>query len=750
MVAERAWEIVLDQLEQEMDKTAFDTWARNTRFVDFNGDTFTVGVTNDLAREWLENRITSFATRMLSGIMGRSISLEFIIAEEISVETQDYGHAAEEDQVSIPRVEIVESLRHAFVNPGQAHIAPAYVLRWVPYLASTSFWIWMGYRQAYFDHFHTSAANHKPFNVSSRKIAEIVGIDRKTIESHRDKEWFEWFLTFESTERYIFKDGNVTRDSFPYTFVSIAPPTPGDHDRLIEWLTDHKFERQPIPALEQLLQTPVAELIGDPQPKPTAVQKRRQPRELTFSKAILEVCDLSKYSEEEIGKIIKLANEAESYIIDSFGLLYIPLYFMRHWVRTLKATPALAATIIRHTTGYYNPKTQEVRNSATLKGGMESLAKHMGLSTDSVRRFLVTCQTRPPKNDHEVSEIVLSEKKRKKATRNLFNEFVEVEKVYDSGDLKLKLSMIDPLHPDDAIEYEAAILLISKFVAAIGDACTEEHITRFIHSLKELGLFKDMKDSPNEDLKLSPIEEMNLSANTDLKVYPNGEMKLSAKQDPKDLPIRVMKDSPNGETKDSTINAKEQNEIFTQFKYFNHLSENTLKDYLIHITNNRIPKNTSKSNGNYTINNREPQLEWIDIREGMWDAKQILKHSGFSPETIHQIQQSVSGPTLVSYILYVFGPEKDSFNAPWQFIRSRLSVKDPDHPIPGKVSFLAKLSPIDLTHLIRETQSNWAGSLECMDSSMPGADVWKQYIRSLDSIHTLYEIAEILGLAEWR
>ena len=257
MVAERAWETVLDQLEQEMDKTAFDTWVRNTWVVNFNGDTFTIGVTDHHARDWVESRISSFAARMLSGIIGRSITLQFVTAEQNPVELHDHGHAGEEND-SIPRVEIVESLRNAFVKPGQAHIAPAYVLRWVPYLASTSFWIWMGYRQAYFDHFHTSAANHKPFNVSSRKIAEIVGIDRKTIESHRDKEWFKWFLTFESTERYIFKDGNVTRDSFPYTFVSIAPPTPGDHDRLIEWLTEHKFERHPVSVLEQLLQTPVA------------------------------------------------------------------------------------------------------------------------------------------------------------------------------------------------------------------------------------------------------------------------------------------------------------------------------------------------------------------------------------------------------------------------------------------------------------------------------------------------------------
>jgi hypothetical protein len=733
MNLERAWNTVLDQLEQEMDKTAFETWARDTRVIDFDSDRLTIGVTNTHARDWLESRVASFATRILSGIFGRSIELNFLIDTKSVDNVHDDIHT-DNQEIPIPRVEIVESLRNAFVKPGQAHIAPAYVLRWVPYLSSTAFWTWMGYRQAYFEHYHSSACSQKPFNVSSRKIANIVGIDRKTIESHREKAWFNWFLSFESTERYLFKDGTVTRDSFPYTFVSVAPPTPGDHDRLIEWLADHQFDRNPIAVLEQLLQTPVAELLGDPPPKPTTVQKRREPRELTFSKAILEECTLSKRSEEEIQQVIKLANTAESYLIDSFGLLYIPLYFMRNWVRTLKATPALAVTIVRHTTGYYNPKTKEIRNSATLKGGMGLLSKQLGLSTDSVRRFLVTCQTRPPKGETEVSKTVLAEKIRKEATRNNFSEFVEVEKVFESGDLKLKLSMIDPLHPDDELEYEAAIYLISKFLAAVGEECSDDQISAFINSLNQFGLFGDMKDSPNEEMKLSP--------NIDIKVFPNGEMKFS--------PIEVMKDSPNPDPKVSANTAKERNERFTQFKYFNHLSVNTIKDYLVHITNNRILTTTYKSNGKNSGRTDEPQLVWKVSSGEEWTVRKILVNSSFNSETIDQIQQTVSGPTLVSYILYVFGSEKDSFNAPWQFIKSRLLVENPDNPIPGKVSFLSNLSPSNLSRLIQETSENWAGTLELNDATLPGADVWKQYIRSIDSIHTLYEISEILELAEWR
>lgn len=244
--------------------------------------------------------------------------------------------------------------------------------------------------------------------------------------------------------------------------------------------------------------------------------------------------------------------------------------------------------------------------------------------------------------------------------------------------------------------------------------------------------------------------DMKLSPNTDMRVYPNGEMKISSIEDMKDSPKTVTKDYANGDTKDSTKAARERNEIFTHFKYFNHLSVNTVKNYLNHITNNRLLNNTSSSNGNAPPSRAEPELTWVMSRDEVWDTGTILRHSGFSDKNLLQIQKTVSGPTLVSYILYVFGPEKDSFNAPWQFIRSRLLGENPDTPIPGKVSYLSKLPPIDLAHLIQDTQANWAETLEITDFSLPGADVWKQYIRSLDSIHTVYEIAEILGLAEWR
>jgi len=46
---ERALQLALDQLRVEMPKASFDTWVRDTRFVSFEDDGFTIGTPNAYA-----------------------------------------------------------------------------------------------------------------------------------------------------------------------------------------------------------------------------------------------------------------------------------------------------------------------------------------------------------------------------------------------------------------------------------------------------------------------------------------------------------------------------------------------------------------------------------------------------------------------------------------------------------------------------------------------------------------------------
>ena len=69
MNAEQAWQAVLGQLQMEMPKASFDTWVRDTHSLSYESGLLTIGVRNAYARDWLENRLASTASRLLIGIL---------------------------------------------------------------------------------------------------------------------------------------------------------------------------------------------------------------------------------------------------------------------------------------------------------------------------------------------------------------------------------------------------------------------------------------------------------------------------------------------------------------------------------------------------------------------------------------------------------------------------------------------------------------------------------------------------------
>ena len=79
MDAKRAWQATLGQLQMELPKATYDTWVKNAELVSHKSNAFIIGVKNAYARDWLENRLTTTAERMLSGIMDAPQSISFII-----------------------------------------------------------------------------------------------------------------------------------------------------------------------------------------------------------------------------------------------------------------------------------------------------------------------------------------------------------------------------------------------------------------------------------------------------------------------------------------------------------------------------------------------------------------------------------------------------------------------------------------------------------------------------------------------
>jgi chromosomal replication initiator protein len=92
MKAEQAWQAALGQLQMEMPKAAYDTWVRDAELLSYEDGSFIIGVQNAYARDWLESRLSSTVTRLLTGIMNRTIEVRFVVWQDSEETTEQIEH----------------------------------------------------------------------------------------------------------------------------------------------------------------------------------------------------------------------------------------------------------------------------------------------------------------------------------------------------------------------------------------------------------------------------------------------------------------------------------------------------------------------------------------------------------------------------------------------------------------------------------------------------------------------------------
>jgi len=110
MNAHQAWQAVVGQLQMDMSKAAFNTWVRSAELVSHQEEVFTIGVPNAYARDWLENRLSSTVTRLLSGIMSRPQDVRFVVWQK------DYETADENDHEETKKPDTPAQPRNGSIN----------------------------------------------------------------------------------------------------------------------------------------------------------------------------------------------------------------------------------------------------------------------------------------------------------------------------------------------------------------------------------------------------------------------------------------------------------------------------------------------------------------------------------------------------------------------------------------------------------------------------------------------------------
>jgi chromosomal replication initiator protein len=79
MNAKYAWQAALGHLQVDLPKTTFDTWVRDAELIAYEDGSFIIGVQNAYARDWLDSRLKTTITRLLTGIMDRTVEVRFTV-----------------------------------------------------------------------------------------------------------------------------------------------------------------------------------------------------------------------------------------------------------------------------------------------------------------------------------------------------------------------------------------------------------------------------------------------------------------------------------------------------------------------------------------------------------------------------------------------------------------------------------------------------------------------------------------------
>ncbi len=81
---EQYWLAALGELQLQLTKSNYDMWVRDTEFLarDSESNTFTIGVENSYAKDWLENRLLSTLKRTLTGITGKKADARFVVMDD--------------------------------------------------------------------------------------------------------------------------------------------------------------------------------------------------------------------------------------------------------------------------------------------------------------------------------------------------------------------------------------------------------------------------------------------------------------------------------------------------------------------------------------------------------------------------------------------------------------------------------------------------------------------------------------------
>jgi hypothetical protein len=752
----------------------YNTWVRPARQGEGPEGVFCIVLPDAATRDWFVHRLDRILRRHLAGLVDAPLEIVYQIEPEDSQKTQDSDPLrvadssqvihnvstglstglSESDQARTADpsqiVHISRGLKEAIQRPERIHVMPAYLLRWIPYLGTGPFWTMVGFRQALYEQSGCAPKEQVTFEISLRRVADLIGANKDTVKSHRDDGRLQWFLEYNPTRKYN-RDpisGEARRVAHEYAFLATAPPTPGDQDLLQEWLLNEGIESGPLQALKRARQLPARDILGYPAAKPTALQKRRQPdgNSRTFLQVILSLLPPDLGSERRT-QLLEAAELLVEHLVAGFGQVFMSHYFLGEWLPLLGASPGLAITLARQH-GYYNTRTGELREKFVLPGGYEALATQLGKSLNTTVQFMPTISkgNKPgakSKSPQDMNERNQQRAARRQQVRAYTEQFIYESRRLHNGKLGLGVSMQDPLTPDHAVEYRQALDLIGWFYDAFGPQPSQQQAENFVDFLLESEIL--LSASPN--IGFSDITNLDNLDNMFVDFPDKGDLEFL------DNTVSVFSDirseaNPRDSDKEMIANSdKEQFEEIGQLKFLRIrcLNASEFLDFLLRML--ETPLNYPLTPPEAPTTGSGPR--WLPVvgeTHWSWD---VLIHTLRIPKNVQKkiAEQQASAAALVSHLLHAFSPQGEGIRVPWRYATSRV-LQDPQIGFSPRHDRLAALGPDKLQILIRTTSERMHQPMGQAVASLHGVQDWVVLMSAVDDREQLLDLAELLGLCE--
>ncbi|NOH00608.1 MAG: hypothetical protein HND47_00860 [Chloroflexi bacterium] len=371
---QQAWSSVLAQLQLDMPRASFETWVLGTVALGLENDVLLVSTRNAYARDWLDSRLTSTVQRLLVGVLNRSVSVKFIVGDELQEEMETEAEETEEPELNIEPVQWLDYDR--IVQPHKQVVVKGYLRRLGMEIGPKAVWLYVGFHQAAWRVQDQNGPSGKP--LYSREVMRFSAMSNGAFWRLLKHAGIQAHLSglvqrVDSQDARRFRrgrDGRPHRAPIRYQVCMTPRLTRADatavHLHLKALIEKHNSITS---ALQEMLAVEdVMDLLD-----PLAMKLPHSPLNTVMDMAKLETGET--FSPE----IERLAQELHRRIINCLGDIHIPHYFITETIQRYNLTPAQAWLItVARDMAFINARTGERRDTVTFKRGYQEMAELIG------------------------------------------------------------------------------------------------------------------------------------------------------------------------------------------------------------------------------------------------------------------------------------------------------------------------------------------------------------------------------------